>query len=188
MPQFDPNTYVDVQTRIGRFWAEHANGAIRTSLVSDPDDWERCRYRAEVYKDAASAYPDATGYAFEVAGGRGPNATSHEENCETSAIGRALANMGYATSGADRPSRQEMTKVAARDDHGAPAQPSAPRPMSGPSEKQMGFIRKLARDLKLSDEQLNAYVEKEYGAPIDALQGRDVSNLIDRMKAKVDAG
>jgi hypothetical protein len=33
---------------------------------------------------------------------------------------------------------------------------------------------------------LNGYVEKEYKAPLDALQGRDVSNLIDRLKAKVE--
>jgi hypothetical protein len=32
------------------------------------------------------------------------------ENCETSAIGRALANAGYAPKG-KRPSREEMTKV-----------------------------------------------------------------------------
>lgn len=113
MPQFDPRNYVDVQTRISRFWSEYPDGAIRTVLASPPEDFERCRYRAEVYKSAANAYPDAVGYAFEVAGGRGPNATSHEENCETSAVGRALANMGYATSGKDRPSRQEMTKANA---------------------------------------------------------------------------
>jgi hypothetical protein len=34
------------------------------------------------------------------------------ENCETSAIGRALANAGYAPKG-KRPSREEMTKVVA---------------------------------------------------------------------------
>jgi hypothetical protein len=34
------------------------------------------------------------------------------ENCETSAIGRALANAGYASKG-KRPSRQEMSKVVA---------------------------------------------------------------------------
>jgi hypothetical protein len=34
------------------------------------------------------------------------------ENCETSAIGRALANAGYAPKG-KRPSREEMSKVVA---------------------------------------------------------------------------
>jgi hypothetical protein len=35
------------------------------------------------------------------------------ENCETSAIGRALANAGYAAKG-KRPSREEMSKVVAQ--------------------------------------------------------------------------
>jgi len=39
--------------------------------------------------------------------------TSALENCETSAIGRALANAGYATKG-KRASREEMSKVAAK--------------------------------------------------------------------------
>ena len=111
MPNFIPDDYIDVQTRINRFWKENPDGAIRTLLVSSDTDFSACRYRAEVYKDKLSLAPDATGYAFEIAGGPGANRTSHEENCETSAIGRALANMGYATTGADRPSKQEMEKV-----------------------------------------------------------------------------
>jgi hypothetical protein len=49
--------------------------------------------------------------AEETVQGRGVNATSALENCETSAIGRALANAGYATKG-KRASREEMGKVA----------------------------------------------------------------------------
>ena len=67
------------------------------------------------------------------------------------------------------------------------SQPSSGRPGSGPSDKQMGLIRHLIRGLNLSEEQLNMYVEKEYGAPLDAISGRDVSNLIDRLKAKQEA-
>jgi len=51
--------------------------------------------------------------AEETVQGRGVNATSALENCETSAIGRALANAGYATKG-KRASREEMSKVKAK--------------------------------------------------------------------------
>lgn len=127
---FNPKDYVDVQERITRFWQEYPEGAIRTRLDSDPTDFSTCRYRAEIYKDRTAQFPDATGYAFEIAGGKGANSTSHEENCETSAIGRALANMGYATSGKDRPSRQEMEK--AQNAPHAPQAVQQPRSASQP--------------------------------------------------------
>lgn len=111
MAYFNPDDYIDVQARINRFWTEYPDGAIRTLHVGPIEDFTKTRYRAEIYKDKTNPHPDAVGYAFELAGGGGANKTSHEENCETSAIGRALANMGYATSGKDRPSREEMEKV-----------------------------------------------------------------------------
>jgi hypothetical protein len=49
----------------------------------------------------------ATGLASESISDRGVNSTSALENCETSAIGRALANAGYAAKG-KRASREEM--------------------------------------------------------------------------------
>ena len=79
----------------------------------------------------------------------------------------------------------ESGEVAAPSQQQRQAAPS--RSGGGPSDKQMGLIRHLIRSLNLSEEQLNGYVEKEYKAPLDALQGRDVSNLIDRLKAKVDS-
>jgi len=60
-------------------------------------------------EDQRLGCPTSTGYAFEVDGGYGANKTSALENCETSAIGRALANMGLH--GNKRASREEMSKV-----------------------------------------------------------------------------
>jgi hypothetical protein len=114
MARFDLQTYVTVQDRISRFWEENPEGAIRTELASNPSQFEQVVFRAEIYKHRDNAHPDATGYAAEVAiedPRGGPNYTSWHENAETSAIGRAFANMGYATSQKDRPSREEMQKV-----------------------------------------------------------------------------
>src|SRR5262249_28745958 len=57
------------------------------------------------------AQPSATGHAFEQRGvGSRANRTSHIENCETSAIGRALAMLGFEVERGIA-SREEMEKV-----------------------------------------------------------------------------
>lgn len=111
MPRFNPEDYIDVQTRINRFWQEYPDGRIDTLLMSDPDHFDQVVFRASVYKHRDDQCPSVTGWAAEKAGGGGANQTSWHENGETSAIGRALANMGYATSQKDRPSREEMGKT-----------------------------------------------------------------------------
>ena len=100
------DSYEPVATRIARYWAEHANdGSITTELVTRTDT--DVVIRAVVW---AGERILGTGYAQETVTNRGVNSTSSVENCETSAIGRALANAGYAPTGA-RPSREEMSKV-----------------------------------------------------------------------------
>lgn len=129
----DLTNYIPTQERIVTFWERYPNGRIVTMLASDPDGWDICRYRAEIYADREDERPIATGYAFERAGQGMANQTSHEENCETSAIGRALANLGFATSHTNRPSREEMAKVdrmyeEATGANTAPPQPRQPEP------------------------------------------------------------
>jgi hypothetical protein len=111
VPRFNLDNYVDTQERINQFWEDYPGGSINSRLMSPPDDFSVCRYEATVYRNQEDNRPAATGYAFEIAGGGGANSTNHEENCETSAIGRALANMGYAKNRDERPSRQEMDKA-----------------------------------------------------------------------------
>ena len=53
----------------------------------------------------------ATGHAEETRGSTGINSTSALENCETSAIGRALAAAGYGGSDAEYASADEMDRA-----------------------------------------------------------------------------
>jgi hypothetical protein len=81
---------------------------VLTRMVSEPGA-DICVIRAELWLGENMI---ATGYAEEVRGAGNVNRTSHVENCETSAIGRALANCGMAGSDmSKRPSREEMSKV-----------------------------------------------------------------------------
>lgn len=123
VPRFNLDDYIDVQTRINRFWEEYPEGSILTDIGAITQDHKSVVCIATVRKQRDGAV-DATGIAQETAGGSGANLGSWVENCETSAIGRALANMGYATSSADRMSREEAAK-ANRVEERAAAAPAA---------------------------------------------------------------
>lgn len=106
---FNLDDYETVEERLIKFWKEHPDGQIHTKLLDQSSG--RFIVEASIFRTEADARPWTTGLAEETVQGRGVNATSALENCETSAIGRALANAGYATKG-KRASREEMTKVA----------------------------------------------------------------------------
>jgi hypothetical protein len=105
---FNLADYEPVEVRLEKFIKDYPAFRISTEL----EVVEATRYivKAYLYKDSADVVAWATGYAEETVTSRGVNQTSALENCETSAIGRALANAGYAPKG-KRPSREEMSKV-----------------------------------------------------------------------------
>jgi hypothetical protein len=109
---FNLEDYETVEERLVKYWKDHPDGQIHTSLLDSSGG--RYIVIAQVYRTEADARPWTTGLAEETVAGRGVNATSALENCETSAIGRALANAGYATKG-KRASREEMSKVQSKN-------------------------------------------------------------------------
>ena len=116
MATFNLNDYETVEERLRRFWAmpEHADARIETRNHTTPQDRAVNTWvvEARIYltaEDQEMSCPKATGWAFEVDGQGMANKTSALENCETSAIGRALANMNL--SGNKRVTREEMAKV-----------------------------------------------------------------------------
>jgi hypothetical protein len=106
---FNLDDYETVEERLVKYWKDHPDGQIHTEILEHTAS--RFIVKASIFRTEADARPWTTGVAEETIQGRGVNATSALENCETSAIGRALANAGYATKG-KRASREEMSKVA----------------------------------------------------------------------------
>jgi hypothetical protein len=143
---FDLANYEPVSSRLARWLQDGQPGTHRviTHLAQYTD--ERCVFRAELYIDDLLLL---LGWAEETRGEGHVNRTSHFENCETSALGRALANAGFAGSDyTKRPSREEMLKVersTAPDPWPADAtQNVVPINQAGQaSTKQVNFINTL---------------------------------------------
>ena len=105
---FNLADYEPVEVRLEKFIKDYPDFRVSTEL--EVIESNRYIVKAYLFKTASDSVAWATGLAEETVTSRGVNQTSALENCETSAIGRALANAGYAPKG-KRPSREEMTKV-----------------------------------------------------------------------------
>jgi hypothetical protein len=117
VPAFNLEDYQTVDERLHEFWTKNPQGRVLTDLITASNEQfivKASIWRSTGFGGKSETPPDATGYAEERVNASPVNRTSALENAETSAIGRALANLGYSTKGA-RPSQQEMAKAARQD-------------------------------------------------------------------------
>ena len=105
---FNLQDYETVESRLEKWHDKFPDSRVETELIEASNT--RFVVFAKLFKTEADPKPCATGLAFETITEKGVNSTSALENCETSAIGRALANAGFAAKG-KRASREEMAKV-----------------------------------------------------------------------------
>jgi hypothetical protein len=110
--------YAPVADRIALFYERYPDGRIITHLTMHNE--REIMFRASVYRDARTRWPAATGWASERVGDGDINTVACLENTETSAIGRALANLGF-TASKNRPSAEEMEKADRARQQTAPA-------------------------------------------------------------------
>lgn len=127
MPKFDLTQYETVKERKAKFYEDHTDGRIVVSLLNAENPLDYALFVAKVYltsDDQKNDTPKATGYALEVRDKElsttkdrytgeekqyeSVNYSSWTENCEESAVGRALDNAGY--SGNKKCSREEIEK------------------------------------------------------------------------------
>ena len=87
--------YAEVNQRIKAFRMVFPDGCIRTELISNKDGV--CVFKAEVYTSTENGINTllGTGHAYEKESSSFINKTSYIENCETSAVGRALGMCGF---------------------------------------------------------------------------------------------
>jgi hypothetical protein len=135
---FNLDDYEPVAARLAR-WLEWAKiNDLVPSVITDLVHYSENRavFKAELILTSntnGATWTVATGWAEETRGDGHVNKTSHLENAESSAVGRALANAGLAGSDPNkRPSREEMQKVIRAG--GSPAPTSDDRPRTFPNK------------------------------------------------------
>ena len=116
---FNLNDYEDVDARIHKFYEKYPDGAIVTELVQNDEEKGVVIFKAIAYRTHVDNQPSAVGYARGSRKDRGVDRDFWLENCETSSIGRCIANLGLAAKG-KRPSSLEMAKANDAKEHAVP--------------------------------------------------------------------
>jgi len=127
---FDLDNYQEVKERIPLFYLTYPEGRITTELLSE--DSISCTVRAYLWKNAeeqGQCTPLSTGIAkeWDITHPNGSTIVKkYTENAETSAIGRAMANLSMFIG--ERPSREEMNAADVEAPKPKPKAKKAPPP------------------------------------------------------------
>jgi hypothetical protein len=185
---FNLDDYEPVAARLAR-WLEIPSQApkrVITHLMQYTE--QRCVFKAELWHGDVLV---STGWAEETRGEGHVNKTSHFENCETSSIGRSLANAGLAGSDyTKRPSREEMLKVersTAPDPWPADTNQNVVPIKTGlASTKQQNYINTLINQKGLSMADTKAFIIGVVGDSYESvgrLSSSQASALIKALQA-----
>jgi hypothetical protein len=170
--------YEPVADRVEKFYDRYPDGRINTAIVEHDAERGFILMRAEVYRLPDDALPAATGHAFELKAEGYVNKTSYIENCETGAVGRALAMLNFKTKRGIA-SREEMEK----SERAQPRQATGDKPAS---EQAKADILALLEDKHPGD-------RRAQRATLVALTGKDsrddltqveAMNLIKKLQAR----
>ena len=135
--RFNPDEYITVHERIEKFYAKFPQGRVITTILEHDRESGFVLVRAEVFREPDDALPAATGHAYELRSAGHVQQGSYVEVGETSAVGRALALLGFevkrgvaSREEVERGARKQQAAAAARQAEKAepPRERAAPPP------------------------------------------------------------
>ena len=161
------NRYASVSQRIKAFRMVYPEGFIRTEMISNENGV--CIFKAEA---GIGDFVLGDGYAYEKEGSSFINKTSYIENCQTSAVGRALGMCGFGI---------DTDVASAEETQNAQLQQEALKPITAEQRKA---LTKMMQEDNIPE----SYIGELYGVTeIKELTGAKFTNLVtnwDKMKAK----
>lgn len=190
--------YITVAERIDAFYAKHPLGRIITTIIEHDAASGFIIMKAEVYRTLEDTEPAATGHAFEFKDAGYVQRTSYVEVCETSAVGRAIAFLGFEVKKgvASREEMQAATRVRtspAKDGMASissilPAVVVDPPASAAPHGKLDSDIMDAIGILGKSHDDLNEFVTKKFkhGGAWYTLREDQKDELLAIMRSKVD--
>ena len=167
--------YLEVKWRLLWFRTEHPDGEIETELVEHRDGVAVFRARVRVPGGGS-----ATGWGSESA----EDFADYLEKAETKALGRALAALGYGTQfcpdfefGAAE-QRVVDTPIDSRRLGWRRAEGGRVTP------RQLEYLRDMARRLGMSEEELEARAQEQFGTSLADLGRQEASALIESLRQR----
>ena len=169
--------YVEVDERIRLFWELHPNWTILTEMIYNCEENLVCIFKAKIIDE--NDVIKATGHAREFQADKKSmvNKTSHVENCETSAIGRALGikgiitEYGIASANEVRNAKElekELDKIQVEESKVEPEVEPEPDPVQEPEEP----AEELDENSKMLKNILGKSVEGDITSELISLNAR----------------
>ena len=165
---YDMSDYVQVNERIEKFYEQYPDGSIQTEIQSIVDGV--VIIKAYAYRDREDPRP-ATGHAYEKENSSFINKTSYIENCETSAVGRALAMLGFEIKKSIA-SKEEVENAKLQQ------QPEQPKI----SKEQATTLLNLLK-AKFTDEQISKTLNDGYKVQsVEDLNAKQYVDILNKIK------
>lgn len=159
--------YAEVNQRIKAFRVIYPKGTIKTSLLSNENGV--CIFRTEILDEEGKLL--STGTAYEKEGSSFINKTSYIENCETSAVGRALGMCGFGI---------DTSVASAEEVENADLQQEAERVIV---KLKVQALEKAIENAGLTKKQVDSVINKFNYQNIKEIKNKDYGEVVNRLRA-----
>ena len=170
--RFDPDSYITVHERIEKFYAKFPQGRVITTILEHDRESGFVLVRAEVFREPDDALPAATGHAYELRSAGHVQQGSYVEVGETSAVGRALALLGFevkrgiaSREEVERGARKQQAAAARQPEKAAPPTPRDAAPNAPAAEEPPDLdaqILQAAEELGYDASKVRKWVNQKY--------------------------
>jgi len=165
--------YAEVNQRIKAFRIVYPEGFIHTDLISNEGGVCVFKAKAGFFDDNGLPHVLGTGTAYEKEDSSFINKTSYIENCETSAVGRALGMCGF---GIDTSvcSADELGNALVQQEANAQITEEQIRKITALAEKKGSEIADICKYFKVNE--LSDMTAKDYGKCMAMLNAKGAKN------------